>query len=123
MKVFIYQWFGNDEVLDEDETVQYMIKGYGVLENGENVCLHVNNFCPWISVELSSNKKVPETNLKIKKMNLINTVKDIYKGPINKKVDTDYKSKLYFYQNEKKFVIYKFYFPTMESRKRCYYAF
>lgn len=122
MKVFIYQWFGNDEVLDEDENVQFMIKGYGVLENGENVCLHVNNFCPWISVELSSNKKVLETNLKIKKMNLINTVKDIYKGAINKKVDIDYKSKLYFYQNEKKFVIYKFYFPTMESRKRCYYA-
>jgi DNA polymerase elongation subunit (family B) len=122
MKVFIYQWFGNDEVLDEDETVQYMIKGYGVLENGENVCLHVNNFCPWISVELSSSKKILEKNSRSKKMNLLNTVKDIYKGAINKKVDTDYKSKLYFYQNEKKFEIYKFYFPTMESRKRCYYA-
>ena len=49
LNLFIYQW------IVEDENDELMIRGFGLNEENKNICIHVKNFKPWISLELLSN--------------------------------------------------------------------
>lgn len=46
-KFFAYSWY-----LDEDDEETTLIRVYGLDENNENVCVRINNFTPYIYIEL-----------------------------------------------------------------------
>ena len=43
--LFIYQW------ITQDEAEEFVIRGFGITPNGEDVCISVKNFKPWLSIE------------------------------------------------------------------------
>lgn len=110
MKVFVYQW--TTEAKPQDIDKSYEIRGYGISEDGTNVCLEVENFKPWLCVEL----KHPHTPS-------VKAMKQCLQGKTFDKITLTQKTKLYFYQHEREFPIYKVYFRSDVLRKRFYYSF
>ena len=49
-KMFSYSW-----TIDPKETEITAIRVYGINENNENICLRINNFTPFIYLELPEN--------------------------------------------------------------------
>lgn len=49
-KCFIYDWF-----IDEKEVNVTSIRIYGINQEGKNICLRVNNFTPYVYIELPDN--------------------------------------------------------------------
>ena len=45
--IFIYSWF-----IDEIETDYTKIRAYGLDENNKNICLHIDDFTPYVYIEL-----------------------------------------------------------------------
>ena len=110
MKVFIYQWITEAKPRDVDKSFE--IRGYGISEDGTNVCLEVENFQPWLCVELKHPHKPS-----------VKDMKQCLQGRTFSKITLTQKTKLYFYQHEREFPIYKVYFRTDGLRKRFYYSF
>ena len=51
MQVYIYQW-----ICCDDNKIN--VRGYGLNEKNETICVHVNNFYPWLSIELKDTKNI-----------------------------------------------------------------
>lgn len=106
MDLFIYQW------LVEDENEGIIIRGFGLNKKNENVCIHVKNFKPWISLEVK--------NQTLNKINVKSELKRYVRDDFILD-DFKYKSKLYFDHGDKKFKVFPLYFYTIKSRKMNYY--
>jgi len=52
LQIFTYSWY-----IDEEETQETYIRIYGLTPENENICIRVNNFTPYVYLEL------PETNI------------------------------------------------------------
>ena len=114
MKVYIYQWVCCDEN-------QITVRGYGINENNETICVHVNNFFPWLSVEFKDTKNI-EKNKFIKEIkNLFEKNRKEFDGIKDNITEKTLKTKLYFDHNEKKFEIFKLFFSSIQKRKECYF--
>ena len=120
MKAFIYQWAVHEEVDDRNDPKSLWIHGYGINEKNDNVCLRIQNFYPWISIELQNILSYNTLTLN----RLKEEIEKVFslKGKIlQDKLYTTKKMKLYFDQNNQKFTIYRMFFKTLTDRKRCYY--
>lgn len=108
MRAFIYQW------VTESNDAMCSVRGYGISEDGRNVCIEVDNFKPWLSLELKNPHKPSEASMKKCLMD---------KNANFRKIKLTHKTKLYFYQHEKQFPIFRISFDSDVSRKRFYYRF
>jgi DNA polymerase elongation subunit (family B) len=52
LQIFPYSWY-----IDEEETQETYIRIYGLTPENENICIRINNFTPYVYLEL------PETNI------------------------------------------------------------
>lgn len=115
MRIFVYQWHVMDELDENDETVT-RIRAYGIDQEQKTVCLHIRGFQPWLFLEVRSGHPWTEYRNIVK-----NKILEKYKGPIVKPFSLAYKQRLYFHHEEKKIPFMKLSFPSIQSRKNCYY--
>lgn len=108
LNLFIYQW------IVEDENDELIIRGFGLNEKNKDVCIHVKNFKPWISLELLSNDTTKSDVKRILQGKEIDS-KNFILG------DSTFKSKLYFDHGDKKFKVYPLHFHSIKMRKMIYY--
>lgn len=100
--LFIYQW------ITQDESDEFVIKGFGITPNGEDVCISVKNFKPWLSIEGKEKHQIS------------NLMEDVVGSRIPYEImDLREQKKLYFSGSIAK--VYRIYFPSMETRKSAYY--
>lgn len=124
MQSFVYSWHVNDEHAEDDSSVPVVaVRGYGIDRGGDNVCLHVSGFYPYLLIEVTMNK----TNGVEWTQNLGTYVSGkiqdrLAKIPVIRPFTVARKQKLYYYQHQRKFPFVRVRFPSMEARKRAYYA-
>ena len=58
--LFSYSWH-----IDENETNRTVIRVYGLNENNENVCIIINNFTPYVYIELPTTVAWDTTNAQL----------------------------------------------------------
>ena len=109
MKVFIYQWVH----VETKDTSRCQIRCYGINEEGKNICIEVEDFKPWLSVELDKPHTASVSSMK----QCLGDKKSF------KSIQLSQKTRLYFYQNDRTFPIYKIKFCSNESRKQFYYFY
>ena len=116
MKVYIYQW-----ICCDDNKIN--VRGYGLNEKNETICVHVNNFYPWLSIELKDTKNIEKSKFLKEVKNLYEkNRRDFTEGGIKENLtEKTLKKKLYFDHSEKKFEIFKIYFSSIQKRKECYF--
>lgn len=115
MRIFVYQWHVMDE-MDENDDMVTRIRAYGIDQEQNTVCLHIRGFQPWLFLEVRSGHPWTEYRNIVK-----NKILEKYKGPIVKPFSLAYKQRLYFHHEEKKIPFMKLSFPSIQSRKNCYY--
>lgn len=109
MKVFIYQWVH----VETKDMNRCDIRGYGISEEGKNICIEVEDFRPWLTIELKQ-----DHHASIRAIKQCLGDKKPYKS-----IQLSEKTRLYFYQNDKTFPFYKIKFYSNEARKQFYYFY
>lgn len=111
MECFIYEWTDIDE--NDEENPKFIIRGYGITEKGEDVVVRIDDFTPYLYMELP---------ISIQWENMWRKVTDrIEEGlrkihcPLPLKYALLHKKKLY-YADERTFPFVFMVFPTKESR-------
>jgi DNA polymerase elongation subunit (family B) len=107
LNLFIYQW------IVEDENDELLIRGFGLDEENNDVCIHVKNFKPWISLELLSSELSKADMKRIVSRNI--DPQHFVLG------DFTLKSKLYFDHGNQKFKVFPLHFHSIKMRKMGYY--
>jgi len=112
MKVFMYQW----HLEDDPEQEEYLsVRGYGINEQGNTVCLHVKRFMPWLYVEIQS--KTPWLD---RKTTYMEKVKErCMAKPFS--IQAIHRQRLYGYNGQKTNVYLKLYFQSQAARKSASY--
>ena len=85
-RFFPYHWF-----VDDSETEVTAIRVYGIGENNENICLRINDFTPYIYLELPTHIPWNESKIQL----LVNKIDDILKDKKSIKKSLIWKYKLY----------------------------
>jgi DNA polymerase elongation subunit (family B) len=109
--LFIYSWF-----IDKNETERTCIRIYGVNENNENICLRINDFTPYIYLELPDDIKWTELNAQM----LGNKIDEICgKNNLPLKKRLIFKRKLYYANiNEKnEYKLFSYLLCTFSTQK------
>ena len=105
-KIFVYQW------ITEDVHNQLAIRAFGINENGQDICLLVRNFKPWIYIETTIANKI----------SLKSRIKNSLSWTAYHVGDSVQKSKLYFDHGNKLFKFYPIFFDSIKSRKQVYFT-
>jgi DNA polymerase elongation subunit (family B) len=119
MKAFIYYWFIEDEE-NENNQKELKIRAYGLSENSETVIIHINNFNPWLYLEILDNNETSETWINIKTL-LKNKIQERSKLLEKKTFYLVSKKKLYFNQ-DCEYNYFKLKFNSLKEKKQVYYA-
>jgi len=85
-RFFPYHWF-----IDDSETEITAIRVYGIGENNENICLRINDFTPYIYLELPTHIPWNESKVQL----LVNKIDDMLKDKKPMKKCLLWKYKLY----------------------------
>ena len=97
-EIFAYSWFTNDPCNDKTNKDNTIIKIYGLTRDNENICVVIENFTPYVYIELPDNISWDETKASLLTSRIDNDLKD--KKPVVKQLS--YKKKLYYANVERK---------------------
>lgn len=92
-KLFSYSWH-----IDDNETDKTVIRIYGLNEKNENVCLRVENFKPYVYLELPSVRDWDETNV----IPVISKINEYMKEKRPENYKLEFKKKSYYANIDKK---------------------
>jgi DNA polymerase elongation subunit (family B) len=112
---FFYPYNWNFEEDDEDNISQTYIRIYGLNKDNENVCVKVNDFTPYVYIELPSNIVWDDKKIQL----LGNKINNIMKGNEPKQKILTYKYKLYYanIDNKEKKIKFPYLFCSFNSKK------
>ncbi len=117
-EIFTYSWN-----IDEDEKEITCIRVYGLDKFNNNICIRINNFYPWIYIELPDDIIWNST----KSQNVVNKINELLRDKKPLKSSLEYKNKLYGAYldengNTKKYLYIKLYFSSVNDIKMLGYA-
>lgn len=117
-EIFTYSWN-----IDEDEKEITCIRVYGLDKLNNNICIRINNFYPWIYIELPDDIIWNST----KSQNVVNKINELLRDKKPLKSILEYKNKLYGAYldengNTKKYLYIKLYFSSVNDIKMLGYA-
>lgn len=116
MECFIYEWCECDEVDDDTRNTKFMIRGYGIDRMGKDVVVVIDDFPPYMYVELPSNRKWEQNSETIK--SLMTRMEEGFERLHCRKPKVArlmYKKKLYYYDRPQK-ALYPFIFIAFHSK-------
>jgi DNA polymerase elongation subunit (family B) len=112
MECFIYEWTDVDET--DEENPKYIIRGYGINENGEDIVVKIDDFTPYMYVELPILIKWDTAKMRKITDRIEDELRKI-RCDLPSKYALLYKKKLY-YADDRLFPFIFMAFPTKESR-------
>ena len=117
-EIFTYSWN-----IDEDEKETTCIRVYGLDKNNNNICLRINNFYPWVYIELPDNICWNH----VKAQNVVNKINELLRDKKPLLSILEYKNKLYGAYldengNTKKYLYIKLHFSSVNDIKILGYA-
>ena len=112
-EIFTYSWN-----IDEDEKETTCIRVYGLDKNNNNICLRINNFYPWVYIELPDNICWNH----VKAQNVVNKINELLRDKKPLLSILEYKNKLYGAYldengNTKKYLYIKLHFSNVNDIK------